>query len=75
MKVDVKSMLIGFVFALCLLMVFGAATKDDGPVGRYQIEFAGGEKCFIIDTCTGRVWYRLNNAQGVPFGCPTDWNR
>jgi hypothetical protein len=74
LNVDFKSLVIGFLLALCLAVAMGAgfineAEQDDR--GLYQCCAAGDDdlSVFIIDTETGQTW-RVGRTDTYDFGTP-----
>jgi hypothetical protein len=68
-----SSLVIGFLLALCLLLVIAAAGTYDNSIGRYQCCAAGNESLavFVIDTETGQTW-RLSRTDMYDFGTPRE---
>ena len=62
------SLAIGFLLALCLILVIGAAGSNHG---RYQCCAAGDDNLavFVIDTETGQTW-RFSRTDTYNFGTP-----
>ena len=50
---DIKSMIIGFLLATCMLLMMG---QGSNTTGRYQ-GFATGNKTYLVDTVTGQMWF------------------
>ena len=48
---QVKTLLLGMLIAIVLMMVIGAGEST----GRYQIAGAGGSVYYILDTDTGKI--------------------
>lgn len=71
-NLNLNSLAIGFLLALCLLLVVGA-TKSFDTSKRYQCCAAGSEPLaeFVIDTETGDTW-RLNRTDMYDFGTPSE---
>lgn len=69
-ELDFYSVVVGFLLALCLLLVFGAADRDNNN-RRYESCVAGTDELavFIIDTQTGHTW-RLGRGSFYDFGTP-----
>jgi len=69
---NISSFLIGFLLALCLMLILGmtdiADTQKD-PVGLYQACPAGELSVFVIDTQTGQTW-RLGRTETYDYGTP-----
>jgi hypothetical protein len=62
--VDLKSLLIGIVLALCVLLVAGASTPAiPHHAGRYQLVAAEYGRAYVLDSHTGRVW-RKSSGRG-----------
>jgi len=70
MKLDKKSLLIGF-FVAAVLALFVSAATSSGPVGKYALSSAQGKNgeplTFVLDTSTGIIKYQLmgNVANGI----------
>ena len=62
------SLAIGFLLALCLILVIGAAGSKHG---RYQCCAAGDDNLavFVTDTETGQTW-RFSRTDTYNFGSP-----
>jgi len=71
-NLNLSSLVIGFLLALCLLLVVGAAGGNDGGSKRYQCSAAGNSDLavFVIDTETGHTW-RLSRTDMYDFGTPS----
>lgn len=57
MKIDIKSLIIGVLITVVVLLALGAShSTGSHSCGRYQ--FAAGENnyAYVIDTSTGQVW-------------------
>jgi hypothetical protein len=67
-NLNFSSLVIGFLLALCLILVIGAAGNKPG---RYQCCAAGNDNLavFVIDTETGQTW-RLSRVDTYDFGTP-----
>ncbi len=72
-NLNLCSLAIGFLLALCLLLVVGAAGSYDNNSQRYQCCAAGNEplSVFVIDTETGHTW-RLSRNDMYDFGTPSE---
>ncbi len=72
-NLNISSLVIGFLLALCLLLVIGAAKSYDDSSERYQCCSAGDEalSVFVIDTKTGHTW-RLSRTDVYDFGSPSE---
>jgi hypothetical protein len=72
-NLNVSSLAIGFLLALCLLLAIGAAKSYDDNSKRYQCCAAGDEQLavFVIDTETGHTW-RLSRTDIYDFGSPSE---
>ncbi len=70
-NLDFSSIAIGFLLALCLIFVVGAAGRNDNSKGKYQCCAAGTDELavFVIDTQTGQTW-RLGRSSTYDFGTP-----
>ena len=71
-NLNLSSLIIGFLLALCLLLVVGASKSYDNNSQRYQCCAAGNEPLavFVIDTETGNTW-RLSRNDMYDFGTPS----
>lgn len=72
-NLNLGNLVIGFLLALCLLLVIGAAGAYNDSPGRYQCCAAGNESLavFVIDTETGQTW-RLSRNYMYDFGTPRE---
>jgi hypothetical protein len=72
LNLNLTSLVIGFLLALCLLLVIGATKDYDNSSKRYQCCAAGSEALavFVIDTETGHTW-RLSRTDMYDFGSPS----
>lgn len=53
--IDVKSVILGGVAGIAVMLAIGAGTPSD-EIGRYQVS-AGSQGCaVIVDTKTGQAW-------------------
>jgi len=71
-NLNFSSLVIGFLLALCLLLVVGAVGNNDGDSRRYQCSATGNSdlSVFVIDTETGHTW-RLSRNDMYDFGTPS----
>jgi len=71
-NLNLNSLIIGFLLALCLMLVIGANKGNDNSSKRYQCCAAGNEplSVFVIDTETGHTW-RLSRTDMYDFGTPS----
>ncbi|MDT8304012.1 MAG: hypothetical protein RQ760_21195 [Sedimentisphaerales bacterium] len=71
-NLNLSSLTIGFLLALCLLLAVGASKSYDNNSQRYQCCAAGNETLavFVIDTETGNTW-RLSRNDMYDFGTPS----
>ena len=71
-NLNLSNLAIGFLLALCLLLVVGASKSYDNNSQRYQCCAAGNEPLavFVIDTETGNTW-RLSRNDMYDFGTPS----
>lgn len=71
-NLNLSSLAIGFLLALCLLLVVGATGNDNDNSHRYQCCPAGNSDLavFVIDTETGHTW-RLSRNDMYDFGTPS----
>jgi len=72
-NLNLSSMVIGFLLALCLLLAVGAAGGNNGSFKRYQCSAAGSSDLavFVLDTETGHTW-RLSRTDIYDFGTPSE---
>ena len=72
-NLNLSSLAIGFLLALCLLLVVGASGSYDNSSKRYQCCAAGDEQLavFVIDSETGHTW-RLSRTDMYDFGTPSE---
>jgi len=70
-NLNLKSLAIGFLLALCLILAIGAAGGYSDSPGRYQCCTAGNDDLavFVIDTKTGQTW-RISRTDTYNFGTP-----
>ena len=71
-NLNLNSLIIGFLLALCLMQVIGATKGNNNSSKRYQCCAAGNEPLavFVIDTETGHTW-RLSRTDMYDFGSPS----
>ncbi len=71
-KIDVKSLLIGFLAGLCILLFLG---QNNYSTGRFQCTSVSQDfrAVFVLDSVTGQVW-RLDPQNTLDFGTPYDRN-
>jgi hypothetical protein len=75
-KIDIKSLLVGTILGVCVLLALGAATGKQADIGRYQVACPDNPNtCFVIDTTTGQVWHRIANSLGNDYGSPSQWKK
>jgi hypothetical protein len=75
-KIDIKSLLVGMILGVCVLLALGAATGKQADIGRYQVACPDSSSaCFVIDTTTGQVWQRFGKSNGQNYGSPDLWNK
>ncbi len=75
-KIDIKSLLVGTILGVCVLLALGAATGKQADIGRYQVVHTDNQTtCFVIDTTTGQVWRRASNSHGNDYGSPSQWKK
>lgn len=67
---NISSIAIGFLLALCLFLTLGAAGGNNNK-GKYECCAAGTDELavFVIDTETGQTW-RLGRSSFYDFGTP-----
>lgn len=74
--IDLKSVLIGLLLGVCVILVLGAGNSKQADYGRYQIACPDNSGvCFVIDTTTGQVWQRFGSNNGQQYGSPDLWNK
>lgn len=58
LHLEFKSMLIGALLLLCILLAMGASNRTSSTVSaRFQLALPGeGTNAYIINTDTGQVW-------------------
>ncbi len=57
-QIDVKSVVIGILITVCIVLAMGAGRSTMPTVlGRFQLKAVEGQ-AYIIDTGTGQVWIR-----------------
>ena len=70
-----KSLLVGMILGVCVLLALGAATGKQADIGRYQVACPDNPNtCFVIDTTTGQVWQRRTTG-GNDYGSPDQWKK
>ena len=75
-KIDIKSLLVGMILGVCVLLALGAATGKQADIGRYQVACPDhASTCYVIDTTTGQVWQRFNGTHGKNYGSPDKWKK
>jgi len=68
MKIDIKSLAIGFLLSAVIFLALGAKqTTESHSCCRYQIS-AAEHYAYVIDTTTGKVW------QNQPTGGGQFWD-
>ena len=74
-KINIKSLLVGMILGVCVLLALGAATGKRADIGRYQVACPDNQStCFVIDTTTGQVWQR--SSSGIQnYGSPDQWKK
>lgn len=70
-NINLSSMIIGFLLAICLVLTLGAETTPDGP-GPFQVSSAGDLSMCILDTQTGQAWI-VGRTDTYDYGTP--WQR
>jgi hypothetical protein len=63
MKIDWRSLVIGFLLGACLLMIAAQAQTAKDPVGQYQIAISSNST-FVINTNTGDAWQLFGITSG-----------
>jgi len=69
-NINFNSMAIGFLLALCLVLVSGAV-KNDESVGPYRCSAVSEGAVFVIDTQTGHTW-QLSRSDHLDLGTPIE---
>ena len=73
--IDIKSLLIGILATVLVMVTVGAVGKPDSQIGRYQATNwksptmkadGSGNLCIILDTATGKTWGRGTNGERAP---------
>ena len=76
-KMDIKSLIIGFLLASCMFLFMGNTTyerdADDSQIGKYQITGSQVHGVLLLDTEIGQL-YRLNGVTGVAQR-KADWEK
>jgi hypothetical protein len=62
---QVKTLLLGMLIAVVLMMLMGAGAEDHG---RYQIACAGGSIYYILDSHTGKIVAASGGNAGAASG-------
>ncbi len=66
MKVDIKSLAIGFLLSAVVFLALGAGQSTEShSCCRYQVA-AAEYNAYVIDTTTGKVWGKSTTGKG-PF--------
>jgi len=70
-NIDFKSMMIGLLLGVCVLLVSGQYTEQHNTNNRFMCCAAGSDPygVFVIDTQTGQTW-RLDNKSTIGYGTP-----
>ena len=67
-RIDIKSLIIGFLAALSLYLLLGQTTAAPPQVGRYQLVPAGGSGFFyMMDTTQREAFYSLGRVNDSTF--------
>jgi len=71
-NLNLNSLIIGFLLAICLMLIIGATKVNDKSSKRYQCCTAGDDPLavLVIDTETGHTW-RLGRTDMYDFGSPS----
>ena len=69
--IDIRSLTIGVLLTLCVILVAGATQNSQNDFGPYQCCAAGDDALgvFVINTQTGQTW-KLGRASIYDFGTP-----
>ncbi len=66
MKIDIKSLIIGFLLSAVVFLALGAKQSTElHSCCRYQIA-AADYHAYVVDTTTGKVWGKSSSGKG-PF--------
>ena len=68
-NVNLSSVIIGFLLALCLTLALGAS--GSGSEGPYRISAASEMGAYVIDTETGHTWM-VSRTDQIDLGTPFD---
>lgn len=73
-QVDIKSLMFGFIGALCLILLLGQENQQ-GTTGRYQCCAVNSDftAVYITDTTTGQTW-RMEPDENFDYGKPYERN-
>ena len=57
-RLDIKSLVIGALVMLCIVLTVGASNRTSPAANaRFQLALPGeGTNAYVIDTTTGRIW-------------------
>jgi len=62
LRIDLKSLLIGIVLVLCVLLAVGASSPAiPHHAGRYQLVALENSNTYVLDSRTGRVWRKYSS--------------
>jgi hypothetical protein len=63
-QIDLKSLLVGILLAMCVFVALGASRSSFPPhFGRYQLVPADREaRTYVVDSRTGRIWSRRSGS-------------
>ena len=59
---DIKTLMIGFLLATCMLLLIGA-DRNDSQIGKYQAMSANAQM-YLLDTTNGEMWLSLYRKYG-----------
>jgi len=69
-SINLSSLAIGFLLALCLALALGAV-KQDESAGPYRCSAVSEGAVFVIDTQTGHTW-QLSRSDHLDLGTPIE---
>ena len=73
-SIDMKSLIIGLLLGLCVVLAAGAVVDRKVEVGRYRIATGQNYYCMVIDSKTGHLW-QVQSSSGYDWGSPDEWNK
>jgi len=69
-NINLSSLAIGFLLALCLVLALGAVQKEESA-GPYRCSAVSEGAVFVIDTQTGHTW-QLSRSDHLDLGTPVE---